>query len=655
MNLNERQHKTEPADIVDLLSHALDSFSSAVCIADSNGEILFSNLPWQQFYTENEGNDPEHQFNYFTVCENSASLGCPQASQALVGMKGVLYGQLPDFTLQYDCHSPTEQRWFLAKVSRYFWRSQPYLLIRHENCTERVLAEAWSHEYQTRFQALFEQGAVGIVIRNLEGKILEVNPAFCTLIGYSRQETLKLGYEDISHPDDLPVDPDKLKRLLSGELSTYTIEKRYVRKNMEVVWVQLTRSVLKCTDGRPSALVSIVNDITTKKRAISRLQESEQRFSTITNAAMDAIVMMDDQGRISYWNPAARNIFGYSADEVIGQNLHYLLMPQRYQCRAFSALVTWTKTGQGDAVNKIVELVAKRKDGNEINIELSLASVQLNKSWVAVGVLRDITERKQTQQQLENALKAAEAASMAKNVFMANVSHELRSPLNSIIGFSELLQSELSGTLNNQQKEYADSVMQSSRHLLSVISQILDLSKIEAGKMTLNLEPICPVEPITLAISMYAGNFNKKGITLAEEYDPETYRTIIEGDDVKLRQIMLNLLSNACKFTPENGKVTVGCRLISREEIGDYPALQASDKSMFVEIRVQDSGTGIRAEDLPSLFQEFSQLNTTETRKHDGTGLGLALTRKMIELHGGRIKLESEFGKGSCFSFILPV
>lgn len=642
-------------DLLELLSHALDTLGSSLCLLSRHGDILFTNQAWRRFSEDNDGSGDACSYNYFMVCERSARHGCSSAAEFLAGLRGVLDGTLPEFSCDYDCHSPAEQRWFTAHVTRFVWNRDFYLLVRHYNSTNRILAEEWGYEHRSRFQALFEQGAVGMAICNLQGRFIEANPAFRSITGFSRAELLQYSCREITHPEDLACDQSHLERLLRGESSTYTTEKRYIRKNGEPVWVQLTVSLLTDRHDRPVAYVSIVEDISLRKLALRTLQESEQRFSTLANAARDAIIMMDDQGLISYWNPAARDIFGYEADEVLGSDLHALLAPRRYHPTATAAVLAWSRSGCGDAIGRQSELVGQRKNGEEFHIELSLSSVPLQGRWIAIGILRDITLRKRTEEQLEQARYAAETANRAKTVFLANVSHELRSPLNAIIGFTELLHDDVDDSLTPQQKEYAGIVLQSSRHLLAIISQILDLSKIEAGEMTLNPEPLSPLEPITLAMTMVTARYQKKQIQLTEEHCPAVSRTMIRCDEVKLRQIMLNLLSNACKFTPEGGTVTVGSRLVERNDISGYLPLATGSGQRFVEIWVRDSGIGIREEDMPLLFLEFSQLDTTATRKHEGTGLGLALTKRLVEMHGGRIKATSSFGAGSCFSFILPV
>ncbi|NSW75162.1 MAG: hypothetical protein HPY68_00025 [Candidatus Atribacteria bacterium] len=230
-------------------------------------------------------------------------------------------------------------------------------------------------------------------------------------------------------------------------------------------------------------------------------------------------------------------------------------------------------------------------------------------------------------------------ASRAKSDFLSNMSHELRTPLNAIIGFTEILRDGLYGELNEKQREYVEIVHKSSQHLLDLINDILDLSKIESGKMELNLEKFRLKEVLESSVSLLREKAMKHRIKMELTIFPEA-DIEVEADERKLKQILFNLLSNGVKFTPEGGSVEVIAR-------------RASDD--FLEISVKDTGMGIKSEDIPKLFQEFTQLESPYTKKHEGAGLGLALTKRLVELHGGKIWVESEYGKGSCFTFTLPV
>jgi signal transduction histidine kinase len=230
-----------------------------------------------------------------------------------------------------------------------------------------------------------------------------------------------------------------------------------------------------------------------------------------------------------------------------------------------------------------------------------------------------------------------EAANRHKSEFLANVSHELRTPLNAIIGFSEVLGERLFGELNEKQAEYTDDILSSGRHLLSLINDILDLSKIEAGRMELEVTTFHLPDAIENALTLIRERASRHGIRLNQVIDDRLGD--FTGDERKIKQILLNLLSNAVKFTPEGGRIGINAR-------------QADGAA---EISVSDTGIGIAPEDQPKIFEEFRQVGSDNAKKVEGTGLGLTLAKKFVELHGGRIWVESEIGKGSKFTFTLPI
>jgi signal transduction histidine kinase len=316
----------------------------------------------------------------------------------------------------------------------------------------------------------------------------------------------------------------------------------------------------------------------------------------------------------------------------------------------FAALVFKASRG----IEDIYELTYIRKDGSRFPAVVSVTALR-DEEEAIIGYLligTDNTARQQVETErsrldqllieknveLESARALAEKTNLAKSDFLANMSHELRTPLNSVIGFSEVLLDQLFGEINDKQRDYISNILSSGRHLLSLINDILDLSKVEAGKMSLDLNEFSLREALGASLMMLKEKAFKGGIALHLELTPPADVSII-ADQRKLKQILFNLLDNAVKFTPTGGSIEV-----SAVRVGN-----------FIEITVTDTGLGIKKKDIPKLFQSFTQLESVYTKKFEGTGLGLALTRRLVELHGGRILVKSEFGTGSKFIFTLPI
>lgn len=372
----------------------------------------------------------------------------------------------------------------------------------------------------------------------------------------------------------------------------------------------------------------------TTAKAEKALQSSETRMRSITNSANDAILMMDQTGAITYWNPAAERIFGYTESEVLGKDLHHLLAPEKYHEAFKNAFPRFVETGEGSAVGKTIDLEAIRKDESVIPVQLSLSSLKIDGNWNAVGILRDTTERKIIEESLIKAKQDSEAANKAKSVFLSNMSHEIRTPLNAIIGFSQLMSREKD--LNDRQKEYINSIIKAGEHLLELINEILELSKIEAGRIVLNpstidLNSLC--EDIRM---MFSEKAKEKNLQLIFECTNELPQYIVI-DEGKLRQVLVNIIGNAIKFTEEGG---VAIRVqTNRDKNGKY----------YLIVEVQDSGPGISEDELGKLFKHFEQTNTG-VKQGSGTGLGLALSKELAQLMGGDISVSSKTGEGSIFT-----
>ena len=385
----------------------------------------------------------------------------------------------------------------------------------------------------------------------------------------------------------------------------------------------------------------------------------------IFNSANFSSIATDAKGVIQIFNVGAERMLGYTAAEVMNQITPADISdPQELIARAkslsaelgtpitpgFAALVFKASRG----IEDIYELTYIRKDGSRFPAVVSVTALRDEEEAIIDYLLigTDNTARKQVETErarldqllmdknieLESARDLAEKTNRAKSDFLANMSHELRTPLNSVIGFSEVLLDQLFGAINAKQHEYINNILYSGRHLLSLINDILDLSKVEAGMMVLDFNDFSVREALETSVMMLKERAFKGEIALHLELAPSADLSI-GGDQRKLKQILFNLLSNAVKFTPAGGTVEVS----------------AVRDGHYIEITVADTGMGIKADDIPKLFQSFTQLESVYTKKFEGTGLGLALTRQLVELHGGRIWVKSEFGAGSRFIFTIPL
>ncbi len=402
-----------------------------------------------------------------------------------------------------------------------------------------------------------------------------------------------------------------------------------------------------------SFIADVTWEIVERKRAKEKLQAEEVCLRAITGSAQDAIIMITPQGAISFWNPAAERIFGYTAEEAIGQDLHILIAPPCYRAMFAEVFPLFCQTGQGGAVGKTVELRAACKDGREIPVELSLSALLLTGGWHAVGIMRDITARKRATQELnetnaallrqteiaEKMAARAEMASIAKSEFLANMSHEIRTPMNGVIGMTGLL---LDTELNTEQRHYAEVVRASGESLLGLINDILDFSKIEAGKLDLEMLDFDLAGLLEDFADTLAARAHEKGLELLCDIDPAT-PTFLKGDPGRLRQLLANLAGNAIKFT-DTGEVVVHVTVASE-----------TATSAILEFTIRDTGIGIPADKIGLLFDKFSQVDASTTRRYGGTGLGLAICKQLVRLMDGGIDVVSEPGKGSVFRFTVQL
>jgi len=396
-------------------------------------------------------------------------------------------------------------------------------------------------------------------------------------------------------------------------------------------------------------LVARLSDnITEHKQAEEELRESEGKLNAMLQSIGDHVSMMDKDLNIIWANETARKIFG---NNIIGRKCYEVYHQRNEPCEPYPCL-TLKAFQDGKVHEHDTRVIGKDREIIYFHCTANVAlSDNEGKPTAVIEISRDITERKRAeqelqkkngqlmvqQQQLMEKTREVERASQLKSDFLANMSHELRAPLNVIIGFSELMSDEVPGEINEEQRQCLSDILNSSKHLLNLIDNVLDLSKIESGKAELKLGNIALTEIIECLTRTMVPILTIKKQSLDVEL--EKGLPLIHADKAKLKQVLLNLLSNATKFTPDGGKLKI----------------EAVREGDWCQVSVVDNGTGIKKEDQERIFEPFTQLNATPARESSGTGLGLAIVKKIIEKHGGQVWVESEYGKGSRFIFTLPI
>lgn len=369
-------------------------------------------------------------------------------------------------------------------------------------------------------------------------------------------------------------------------------------------------------------------------KAMKALSESESKLHTITRAAGDAIIMIDFEGIISFWNPAAESIFGFSEAEAVGQHLHKLIIPPELYPRFAANFPEFQVTGQGNAVGKTLELEAMRKDGSRLFVSLNLSSVQINDHWHAVGIVSDITTRKIAAQELLAAKKRAESGDRLKSAFINNISHEVRTPLNGIIGFADLI---IKPDISEDEKvSFISMIKSSSKRLLDTMTSYMDISMIVTGNMQVQQKQFDLNHLLETLRDQFLPMCAVKKLDLKLLVPSLSVPLMIYSDQSIFSKILSHLLDNAVKFT-RSGEIAFG---------------YTRDGSLF-KFFVRDTGVGIHKDIQPQIFEHFIQEEISSTRTFDGSGLGLSIVQGLVRLLGGEIGLESEKGQGSTFTFNL--
>lgn len=494
-------------------------------------------------------------------------------------------------------------------------------ITRRKHCEEALRIS------ELRFRTFYENAKIGLYRTTPEGVILMANKALVKMLGYPSFEMLvernleKEGYEPSYNRKEFI---DKIETY--GELEN--LESAWIRQDGSMFYVRENAQAIRDSKGKTLYYDGVVEDITERKFA----EEEITMLSHSLKSINECVSITDLNNKIIFINESFLKVYGYDKNELIGKDINIVRSQNNEQVHVDSILPT-TIFGEWHG-----ELFNRRKDGTEFPIQLSTSGIKDREGKILglIGVATDITERKLVEKDLIRAKEKAEESDRLKSAFLANMSHEIRTPLNGIIGFSELLSDSFFN--EDQKNEFIKNIIISGNNLLSIIGDIMDISKLESGE--------CKIRNSQINVRKFISNIKEQSDIQVENKKIEfkltlPYKndvTIIFADADRLRQVFNNLISNALKFTLK-GKIEIGYQL----------------KGKMVEFFVNDTGIGIPVEQYDKIFERFRQVETSITRNFGGNGLGLAISKNLVELMGGEIWLESELGKGSAFYFTIPI
>ncbi len=650
----------------------------------------------------------------------------------------------------------------------YILKSKVKVFLQIDQLVRQLKEKADIERSKNYLENVIQSANEAIVVIGFDSKVIMANTSACQLWSYSKEEIEGLNASILIESDTFQEWLDELSRYekLKDLSKLYFKEKEVIAytkfgyKNPAMV----SCSPLLDSNNVVSGGVFTATDLTERKYLEKAFWENEEKIRYLTAFAMDGILMMNPKGKICFWNKAATSIFGYSEEEVFGQDLHKLLAPSKYHKEFHGAFPEFVKEGTGNAINKTIELTALRKSGDEFPIELSLSAISINNKWNAIGIVRDISERKKAEQkiieseayyrtlietspdailttdvegtilfvskkayemlgipgneyaigtsilqwiipeqhkevleriagifggtyspslneyqlikyngtpfvceissspflnsegnisgllivvhditarkktefELIKAKEKAEESDRLKASFIQNISHEIRTPMNAMVGFTELLKEP--GQSESDKTLFTENIIESTNQLLTVISDIVEISNISTNLVQCNPVEVSPADVLNDISEKFGEITKEKNLVLKLENSIENIDNNVIADKLLLRKIMNQLVSNAIKFTP-SGTITAGCQLMKNH----------------IKFYVKDTGLGIPVEFQSRIFEPFYQVENSISRRYEGTGLGLAITKAYVQLQGGTITVNSAPGTGSEFSFTLPL
>ncbi|MGB8888621.1 MAG: PAS domain S-box protein [Candidatus Korobacteraceae bacterium] len=528
------------------------------------------------------------------------------------------------------------------KDGRWMWAHDRAIRTHEENgvvfadgvfsdVTERKQAEEALRKSEELYRRLLTNLPDVTWTCDIEGRTIYLSPNVEAVFGYSSQEIFQWDAEAWRrhvHPEDVERF-SRCYRALFSENRTFDMEYRVLHRDGRWIWV-LNRALRTHRQDGTLFADGVISDITERKQA----ERAASQLASIVDSSSDAIIGKSADGTIVSWNPAAEEIFGYSVQEAKGKHISMLIPAERMH----EMPDILGKVARGEPVDRF-DSVCLRKDGSRFDVSLAVSPIK-DKTGTVLGIctiVLDISLRKQAEREMLRAKEAAEEAARAKTEFLANISHELRTPMNGILGMTELA---LDTELDAEQREYLLSVQSSGNALLRLISDLLDFSKTDSGRLQLELTPFNLPETIRQITRPLFFQAQQVGLEISCLVDPAIPEAVL-GDPRRLRQVLVNLVGNAIKFT-QQGTIAIRARIGS-----------CAGREIEVLFSVRDTGIGIPLEKQAAIFEPFTQNDGTSTRKYGGTGLGLTISSRLVELMGGKLLVDSSPGQGSTFSFSL--
>jgi|GEM_PF-3060489 len=492
--------------------------------------------------------------------------------------------------------------------------------------SEKKKAEELFHLNAELYMNLFETSPVGIILEDVNGNIIDVNKKFCQIVGYTRDELLKMNVREFQTENKINHVEKNIKRLLAGEILDMEITS--FKKGGQPIWVHLVERKVKLPDGQ-TAILSIAEDITERKKALELLKESEERFRSLYENSTIGLYRTTPQGEILLANKTLIDMLGYSSfDELCKRNLNQEGFEPGYERKSFIEKI------EKDGIVKGLESAWKRKDGRTIYVRESARAVKDADGKILYfdGTVEDITELKKIHDELLEAKEKAESANKLKDAFIANISHEIRTPLNGILGMISLIKESFEKYIGEEEEQYFVSIDNSSRRIIRTIDMILNYSRLHTGEFPVDMKKINITSIINNLILEFKSAALVRNIDFT--YENNCGEVFLYLDEYSFTQTISNLIDNAIKYT-KKGYVKV---ILDKNENDE------------IIISVKDTGIGISKEYIKHIFEPYVQEEMGYGRAYDGVGLGLALVKKFVDLNKAKISLETKKGFGTTFT-----